>query len=545
MVPQETPRLSPRDAARICFRHGRRATLVFATTLVLVVVGLIACPRQYVSEARLFVKAGRESVALDPTATTGQTMLVNDSRESEMRSLLDVLDSRMLREHVVDRLGAAIILTSAQPPNEPPISELPHSVLAGQVPETDVPADNVPAGVEPPLGSDATTPVSVATSPADAGGDRASTLMDDARRMLGAVGLADPVDDRERAVQKLRKAIRVENAKRSTVVVISAKADSPRKAQAIVQAFVHAYYELHHQVHRTKGSHNFFESQETLLRSQLSQANEQLRDLKNDVGLVSVEGQREIIEEQIKGLQRELVETESSLSSSELRIAALRRAHPELDTMMPADAASSLSTNAIDDMRDQLYTLQIREREMQALYRDAHPQLAAIRAQVTASQMLLDEQELRIEQSAAASLQARVEKLREKMERAGEQLQELNENEVAIREQETQVDLLRANYTSYAKNRELARISEGLDAEHISNVNVVQPAALIRKPVVPQKLPIALLGLTAALLGAVATVAFSEYLDPSLKSVAQVENELEMPVLLSVPHMRGRDVLLN
>jgi uncharacterized protein involved in exopolysaccharide biosynthesis len=375
--------------------------------------------------------------------------------------------------------------------------------------------------------------------------EQESSFLDNVRGVLVTVGVADAVGDRERAVQKLQKSIKIENAKRSTVVVIEAKADSPRKAQAIVQAFVDAYYLLHHRVHRTAGSRDFFESQEELLQQQLADANAKLRDLKNSVGLVSIDGQREIIEDQIKSVERELIATEGALSSSEQRITALKRAHPELDVISVADAASGLSTKAIDDMRDQLYTLQIRERELQSLYRDAHPQLAAIRAQVAASQQLLDEQELRIEQSAAASLRAKVEKLRDKMVRAGEQLQELNENEVTIRELETRTDLLRANYTSYARNRELARISEGLDDERISNVNLVQPATLVAKPVVPQKLPIAVLGLLAALLGAAGVVVLSEYLDPSLRSVDQIEAELELPVLASVPRLRGRNLLLN
>ena len=84
---------SLRDAYRILFRYKMRSALVFVATLVMVVLGIIIAPRKYSSEARLFVKTGRESVALDPTATTGQTLQVIDSRDSEIRSLLDVLHS--------------------------------------------------------------------------------------------------------------------------------------------------------------------------------------------------------------------------------------------------------------------------------------------------------------------------------------------------------------------------------------------------------------------------------------------------------------------
>ena len=43
-------------------------------------------PRKYESEAKLFLRLGRESVALDPTATTGATMQIQETRDDEIDS---------------------------------------------------------------------------------------------------------------------------------------------------------------------------------------------------------------------------------------------------------------------------------------------------------------------------------------------------------------------------------------------------------------------------------------------------------------------------
>ena len=43
---------------------------------IIAVALLIGLPRKYYSDAKLIVKIGRESVALDPTATTSQTLLM-------------------------------------------------------------------------------------------------------------------------------------------------------------------------------------------------------------------------------------------------------------------------------------------------------------------------------------------------------------------------------------------------------------------------------------------------------------------------------------
>ena len=65
-------------------RQWRRAAVVGAAVLGLAVAAFLALPREYQSEALLFVKVGASSVTLDPTATTGQTISLYESRETEI-----------------------------------------------------------------------------------------------------------------------------------------------------------------------------------------------------------------------------------------------------------------------------------------------------------------------------------------------------------------------------------------------------------------------------------------------------------------------------
>ena len=104
-APVMLPGLSVRGALDTLWRYRRRSVMFFVGTLALVIVGLIFCPRQYTSDAKLFVRLGRESVALDPTVTTGRIMGVETSRESEINSLLEVITSRQILERVVDETG--------------------------------------------------------------------------------------------------------------------------------------------------------------------------------------------------------------------------------------------------------------------------------------------------------------------------------------------------------------------------------------------------------------------------------------------------------
>ena len=85
--------------------HWFPAMVVFVVTIVLAILAMIFLPRSYVSEAMIFVKLGRETVSLDPTATTGSTISVLDTRDNEINSIRDMLYSRGLVERVVDRLS--------------------------------------------------------------------------------------------------------------------------------------------------------------------------------------------------------------------------------------------------------------------------------------------------------------------------------------------------------------------------------------------------------------------------------------------------------
>jgi uncharacterized protein involved in exopolysaccharide biosynthesis len=81
-------------------RFRRRGFVFFAGTIVLVCLGLMVCPRTYRSEAQLFVRLGRENATLDPTATTGPVVGLNVTRESEIKSIIEVISSRELVEQI-------------------------------------------------------------------------------------------------------------------------------------------------------------------------------------------------------------------------------------------------------------------------------------------------------------------------------------------------------------------------------------------------------------------------------------------------------------
>ena len=71
----------------------------------------VFAPRIYRSEACIFLRLGRESVGLDPTATTGQTLALQQAdRKDEVKSAIEIMKSRSVIGQAVDKLGADVVL---------------------------------------------------------------------------------------------------------------------------------------------------------------------------------------------------------------------------------------------------------------------------------------------------------------------------------------------------------------------------------------------------------------------------------------------------
>ncbi|HAC92170.1 MAG TPA: hypothetical protein DCF63_16320, partial [Planctomycetaceae bacterium] len=219
-------------------------------------LAIIVWPRTYVSHAELLFQVGRESVALDPTVTTSQTLLLQKSQEEDVNSALQILQSRQVLEMVVDKLGEDPILDGYLP------SE-------GQA--------HAPSTIKQVVRS-------------------ARNALDS---VISASGLRDNISNREMAVMELVGAIDYEAPKKSTVITVEAVAKSPEMAQAIAQTVVNSFQTLHQQTMQTKGSLGFFVSQTELATKRLLEAQEKKRAFLEERNVGSIEAKQEILKDQL------------------------------------------------------------------------------------------------------------------------------------------------------------------------------------------------------------------------------------------------------
>ncbi len=228
-------------------------------TLALAVLAMIFLPRKYHSEAMIFVKLGRETVSLDPTASTGNRVSVLESRDNEINSIRDMLYSRGIMEKVADRIGPEVIL--------------------GDAPLTD---ENFESNFVP--GTD------YKNSP------------------------------RQKAILELSENTDVINSRKSSVLTLITKASSPELAQRILKEYVDVYLAMHNDAHQTPQSNQFFQEQSKLLKIQWQESMKALQIAKEDAGVVTIEGAKENLKVQTHETETLLMSVLSRLASNQAKL---------------------------------------------------------------------------------------------------------------------------------------------------------------------------------------------------------------------------------
>jgi uncharacterized protein involved in exopolysaccharide biosynthesis len=475
---------------RRVWRHRKKASFVFLLILAGAVLLAVFLPKTYHSEGKLLVRLGRENATLDSTATMGQEPVVSvpQSREAEMNSIVEVVHSRGMLEKVVDALGPAAVL-----------------------------------------------------------------------------GTAEPTADRERAVQALSRQVAVAPARRSNVIAISCLGPSPEWSQAVVAKLMDLYRVEHSRMNRTRGSLEFFAEQAARAQQELAVAEKAFQDFRTATGVVSPADQRKALAERVCRIEDELLSAESERAVCAAKVQHLRQEIGHLPQRQVAAETQGLGNEGTDRMREQLYALEVKREEAAAKYTPDHPAMQQVEEQLAAARDVFNHQSPTrtqvttaknpvVEQAeedafrqdhALATCQARIDAIRAQLGGARQALESFNANEMESDRLHRQLELKQASYRTYATNLEQARIDEAMVSERISNISVAQAASYEPKAVRPNKLGVLAAGLLLALLGAVTAAWTCESADHRLRRPEDVEQELDLPLLGSIPAMPPQELVLT
>jgi uncharacterized protein involved in exopolysaccharide biosynthesis len=331
-------------------------------------------------------------------------------------------------------------------------------------------------------------------------------------------------------------------------------ADVKALAQQIVAKLVEVYRDEHVRVHRSPATYAFFEQQAAQSLAAWKASADALRAMKNRLGVVTVEGGRKKLEDQLADIENKQITNQADLRTSGAKIASLEALVLSLPETLITQETQSPDA-AFGGMRQTLYQLEAQEHDLAAKMQDEHPRLAAMRQQVRSLRAVLAaqpedkihatkainparqalESALLAERSQADALTARDRALAASADMLHQELQALNAQAVTIDELQQRVALAESNHKEYAQRLEQARINRKLDDQRISSLRLVQPASYVAAATGPRRSLVLALGLLLAGISAIATILGAAWLNPLVTSPSQLEAVVGLPITGSVP----------
>jgi uncharacterized protein involved in exopolysaccharide biosynthesis/Mrp family chromosome partitioning ATPase len=473
---------SLRDVLTVLFRHLKVGVLFFTLIMTAVIAILFSMKDVYQSEAKLLLRLGRESVALDPTILSNNIANVSRSRSNEINSELEILQSADLMENLVKAIGPSVISTNADASIDP--SQL-----------TDLALEQLHENLT-------------------------FQAVKDSNVIVMDYKHANP----ETAQKVLSEAIKLYLDKHITVHQATGSYEFLQEQESQHRQRL---LEIEKKLKNLKDNAGIFslDEQRNLLNAQISSRQAQLEDSRRDIASLTAKiddlrAALDLLPETLL-LQQSTGDSNASSDALQNRLYELQLKKQELKTKYKRE------TSEIRDLEGQI-----------ALTKQLLSKSKSGRVQIIKG---LNENRQQIEldlieaKSNIAAQQSQAELLERQISSAQLQLDTWNKQEELLEQLERERVLNEAIYHKYAESLEQARVDSALEREKISNISVVQQPTLPTMPTGPHSSWILLAGLIASLFAAFGAIFLRELLDDTIQTPERAEAKLGLPVFASFP----------
>lgn len=505
---------SLRDILYVLFLRKNALLIFFGAVFLSVLLFTYLSPEIYQSEAKILIRVGRESLALDPTVD-GPTVALSQSRENEVNSELAIIKSRLLAEQVVDKITPEVFLAAG-----------------GNRSETDAPPNLF---------------------------DTAATFIMDAWRKV-APDLEQEeaqtfVSLREKAINQMIGSLKVGVEQKSHVITISFDSIDPQFGQRVLNLFLTLYQDHHIKVHSTQAPFQFFQEQAGTLYAKLQEQENALETFRASNNIASTSIQKETLFAQISRIQSEIAGINSQVAATRAHNASLEHGLAGRSREVELGRVAGRNNNMSETIKARLFDFRIKEADLSARYPDDHRQLMEVREQIRLAEAAMSNEKQTDEvttgvdptyqamqldlETGRAKLQglvASLKALEADLNKQKADLAALVGNETSETRLQRDVKLLEDEYIRYHQDMQRTSISKNLDLGKVSNLSIIQPATMPLEPIKPKKALNLALGFFLALFGGICLAFVLEYLDDSLKTREDVEKRLGLYVLASVPY---------
>ena len=162
----------------------------------------------------------------------------------------------------------------------------------------------------------------------------------------------------------------VQPVENSNLISVRFSHKRPEIAKQTLDKLLELYRDKHLEVHKTRGSREFFEKQKNITGKRIAEVREELRELKLSLGIFSLEAKQNDIVSRSTAVSRAIEEVEANIASSSARLAEMKTSLESLDEFLVLEESSGNPNQATDSLRSSLVQLKLRANELKTKYRE-------------------------------------------------------------------------------------------------------------------------------------------------------------------------------
>lgn len=372
-------------------------------------------------------------------------------------------------------------------------------------------------------------------------------------------------------VEEVQSAMKVKIVPATNILQVSLQSPEPQVASRLLNAIIQAAIDENVEANRSEASslRKFLEAELPKQLQKVKQTEAAERQYRQMNGIVSLERQMESVVTSVAALEDEERKLRAQLQEGQIKRGLLQQV-TGLDSPRSAYQAVRIGQNDnLKELEKQLTNVEVAITEARSRLGDQHPDLLALMqkqgelkavysrelasasstgdapardaiaanamSQDLASRYIVGEIENRAAAGKLQIVQAELAQLRSRSISLPAHQQVLS---ALTRERESAETSLKA----LSAKLEEARMAEG---QVLSNTRILQRASEPSEPMSPQPLAILVISAIAGLILSGALVLLLEMLDPSLRTAAEAEAALEVPVLGHLPKMNPPTATLS
>ena len=345
----------------------------------------------------------------------------------------------------------------------------------------------------------------------------------------------------EQAYFKLRGMIDVREVRNTNLLQISVESTDPQEASDLANTIAQEYQRkrIEEQQKLLARSLATLEDEVSKQRTKVQDANEEMSRIRIELGITDLNP--DSLEDPMQSQETVLQQQEALVSEARTQTSNLRTKYNEIEKLTGDELMRSLPTLQIEDQTITVILPQYQEitselaRAMQSGLGARHPTILSLAAKKATYEQQLSEQVNSIRRTLAANLQI-TERSLAKME---EELEQARKDQREAKSRGSEYARAKNNYIQAKRVLEAAELR--LSTETMQRSMPMSPARIWEKaepasgPSKPKVFLNMALAVVVGLIVGIGLAFFLEYLDTSVKTMEDVENFLQAPVLAVVP----------